>query len=175
MTGSRPFVFPTSRRRSLLFPTHPEGSTGHFHLALFLDCPDQTSATPPSVRTPAGSRTIQRRLHRESPPPNCHRLPCFDRSGSRRMSAPHGGGSARLQFPGLPSLCTRHRAGAERTNPACSCLPPERLNGGPTRCDPLGSLGSVRPDMAGKFRPSLGGARGPSRGRSRPTVAKPTN
>lgn len=26
--------------------------------------------------------------------------------------------------PGLPSLCTRHRAGAERTNPTCYCLPP---------------------------------------------------
>lgn len=47
------------------------------------------------------------------------------------MSAPHGGGSGRDQFPGLPSLCTRHRAGAERINPTCYCLPPvcERVSG----------------------------------------------
>lgn len=51
------------------------------------------------------------------------------RSGVTATAAPHGGGngSGWVQFPGLPPLCTRHRAGAERTQPTCFCLPPVRV------------------------------------------------
>lgn len=73
--------------------------------------------------------------------------------------------AAAAPFPGLPSLCTRHRAGAERINPTCFCLPPECVCGG-FRSNPdtyiyiiflwLDFISKVRRRLGGHTRPGPG-------------------
>lgn len=82
------------------------------------------------------------------------------RTRRRRRS---GGGSARLQFPGFASLCTRHQR--------ASVYLRSGSGGGPARFGPV-RPGSPSTRLDGRGRASA--VRGPSLGRSRPDEAEAT-